>query len=347
MNKNQKSVTYMEQTAKWTKEIMSSNPFFKELPCYHGASEKNSDPERVMLDTVMIIFFKDEWKTNAEKNALYVETNGEKEQFNLLDNYLSRMYTLVEDNEELSKLFEKKDAPMWIALFDKFSKLGMDDLKFRDFLEEFVNSLRDTKINGESFDDIKGNKSTKNKSIIFGKLDHLETLMMNFFSINKDEIIDSFKTTGRFNTYATKFVNSELMSAIGIPMGSDIDRIAAQTLMTVCGKTDFSDKAIQEFITADEYTEENTEDVELYLDEVNAWSLELPAGTTLLKAKYVPGMVGLVKYTYDNDTNEEALEWFKDYAAKCTKPESNVQKLMENMEEDFNTYLTYKENKTA
>ena len=216
-----------------------------------------------------------------------------------------------------------------------------------DFLEEFINSLRDTKINGESFDDIKGNKSTKNKSIIFGKLDHLETLMMNFFSINKDEIIDSFKTTGRFNTYATKFVNSELMSAIGIPMGSDIDRIAAQTLMTVCEKTDFSDKAIQEFITADEYTEENTEDVELYLDEVNAWSLELPAGTTLLKAKYVPAMVGLVKYTYNNDINEEALEWFKDYAAKCIKPESNVQKLMDNMEEDFNTYLTYKENKTA
>lgn len=166
MNKNQKSVTYMEQTAKWTKEIMNSNPFFKELPCYHGASEKNSDPERVMLDTVMIIFFKDEWKSNAEKNALYVETNGEKEQFNLLDNYLGRMYALVEDNDELSKLFEKKDAPMWIALFDKFSKLEMDDSKFKEFLEAFIGGLRETKINGESFDEIKGNKSTKNRNTI-------------------------------------------------------------------------------------------------------------------------------------------------------------------------------------
>ena len=44
------------------------------------------------------------------------------------------------------------------------------------------------------------------------------------------------------------------------------------------------------------------------------WSLELPAGTTLLKAKYVPAMVGFVKYTYDNDTNTDALNWFKDYA---------------------------------
>lgn len=186
MNKNQKSVTYMEQTAKWTKEIMSSNPFFKELPCYHGASEKNSDPERVMLDTVMIIFFKDEWKSNAEKNALYVETNGEKEQFNLLDNYLGRMYVLVEDDDELSKLFEKKDAPMWIALFDKFSKLEMDDSKFKEFLKAFVGGLRETKINGESFDEIKGNKSTKNRNTIFGKLEYLESLMMDFFSMRLD-----------------------------------------------------------------------------------------------------------------------------------------------------------------
>ena len=254
---------------------------------------------------------------------------------------------LVEDDDELSKLFEKKDAPMWIALFDKFSKLEMDDSKFKEFLKAFVGGLRETKINGESFDEIKGNKSTKNRNTIFGKLEYLESLMMDFFSINKEDIVESFETTDRFDAFATKFENTELMEALGVPMGNDIDRIAAQTLMTVCGKTDFSDKAIQEFITADEYTEDNIEDVDLYLDEVNEWSLELPAGTTLLKAKYVPAMVGFVKYTYDNDTNTDALNWFKDYAFQCTKPENDVQKLLNDMKEDFNSYLTYKENKTA
>ena len=257
------------------------------------------------------------------------------------------MYVLVEDDDELSKLFEKKDAPMWIALFDKFSKLEMDDSKFKEFLKAFVGGLRETKINGESFDEIKGNKSTKNRNTIFGKLEYLESLMMDFFSINKEDIVESFETTDRFDAFAIKFENTELMEALGVPMGNDIDRIAAQTLMTVCGKTDFSDKAIQEFITADEYTEDNIEDVDLYLDEVNEWSLELPAGTTLLKAKYVPAMVGFVKYTYDNDTNTDALNWFKDYAFQCTKPENDVQKLLNDMKEDFNSYLTYKENKTA
>ena len=347
MNKNQKSVTYMEQTAKWTREIMSSNPFFKELSCYHGTSEKNSDPERVMLDTVMLIFFKDSWKTNAEKNALYVETNGEKEQFNSLDDYLRRMYALVEDDDNLAKLFEKKDAPMWIAMFDKFTKLGMDDSRFGDFLKAFVNGLRNKKIDGECFDEIKGNKSTKNRSTVFGKLEYLEKLMMDFFSINKEDIIDSFETTERFDTYASEFINTDLINAIGTPMGSDIDRIAAQTLMAVCNKTDFSDKAIQEFITADEYTEDNIEDADLYLDEVNEWSLELPDGTALFKAKYVPAMVGFVKYTYDNDTNTDALNWFKDYAFQCTKPENDIQKLLNDMKEDFKSYLIYKENKTA
>lgn len=347
MNKNQKSVTYMEQTAKWTKEIMSSNPFFKELSCYHGASEKNSDPERVMLDTVMIIFFKDDWKTNAEKNALYVETNGEKAQFYLLDSYLERMYLLVEDDDELAKLFEKKDAPMWIALFDKFAKLGMEDSEFKRFLRAFVNGLRETKINGESFDDIKGNKSTKNKSTVFGKLDYLESLMMNFFSINKEDIVDSFKTTERFDTYASNFLNSDVVKALGVPMGSDIDRIAAQALMVVYGKTDFSDKAIQEFITADEYTEENLEDLNLFMETLNDWSFDIPANSQILKAKYIPAMIGFVKYTYDNETDNEVEHWLPDYATKCTKPESNVQKLLEDMKADFNAFMAYVDNKTA
>lgn len=145
-------------------------------------------------------------------------------------------------------------------------------------------------------------------------------------------------STGPFRAYASEFINTDLINAIGTPMGSDIDRIAAQTLMAVCNKTDFSDKAIQEFITADEYTEDNIEDADLYLDEVNEWSLELPAGTALFKAKYVPAMVGFVKYTYDNDTNTDALNWFKDYAFQCTKPENDIQKLLNDMKEDLSLY---------
>lgn len=347
MNKNQKSVTYMQQTAKWTKEITSTNPFFKELSCFHGAAEKNSDPERVILDTVMVIFFKDAWKTNAEKNALYVETNGEKEQFDLLDDYLKRMYVLVENDDELAKLFDKRDAAMWIALFDKFTKLGMDDSRFGDFLKAFVNGLRETKIDGESFDEIKGNKSTKNKNTIFGKLEYLETLIMNFLSVDKEDIIDCFETTERFDTYASNFLNSDVVKTLGIPMGTDIDRIAAQALMMVCGKTDFSDKAIQEFITADEYTDDNLEDLNLFMETLNDWTFDIPENSPILKAKYIPAMIGFVKYTYENETDNEVENWLPDYAVKCTKPENEILKLLEDMRTDFDAYLAYANNKTA
>lgn len=338
MNKNQKSVTYMEQTAKWVKGITENNNFFKELPCFHGTAIKNGEVERVVIDAAMLIFFKDKWNTNAEKNALYVDTNGEKRQFDIIGDYFERLYVLIEDDEDLIDLFEKKDVLVWVALFEKFTKLNLEDYKFVDFLKAFNSGLSETKIDGESFSEITGNKSTKNKGIIFKKIDYLEELMMNFLSVNKEDVIEKFETTKEFDGYVSEFINSDIVSEIGTPIGNDVDRIPAQALMMVCGKTDFSDKAIQSFILSNEYNQENMDDVLLYLDEINEWSLELPEGASSFKAKLIPGLVGFAKYTYDNDTNSTVVEWLSKHVKEMTT-ENDAVSLCKNMKNNFTKYV--------
>lgn len=351
MNTIQKATTHMGSAAAWMKNITKDTDcrFFYEFDNYTPNEKRNGTLDRIVAESIMLIYHPDNWKKTQIKVGDYLSESASEEEFKELRTYLDRIYVLENEDFDIVSVFNAKHTFIWLALFAKFTKLGLEDSRFADFIREFkYKELYRKEINGESFESIDGdNRSSKDKRVVFGKLNILESLMMDFLSINKEDIVESFDTTDRFDAFATKFENTELMEALGVPMGSDIDRIAAQTLMTVCGKTDFSDKAIQEFITADEYTENNIEDVDLYLDEVNEWSLELPAGTTLLKAKYVPAMVGFVKYTYDNDTNTDALNWFKDYAFQCTKPENDVQKLLNDMKEDFNSYLTYKENKTA
>ena len=351
MNAIQKATTHMGDAATWMKQITKDMNcrFFYEFDNYSPTEKRNGTLDRIVAESIMLIYHPDNWNKAQVKVGDYLSENASETEYKELRNYMDRIYVLENEDSDIVSVFNAKHTFIWLALFAKFTKLGLEDSRFADFIREFNNKeLYRKEIDGESFESIDGdNRSSKDKRVVFGKLNILESLMMDFFSINKEDIVESFETTDRFDAFATKFENTELMEALGVPMGSDIDRIAAQALMTVCGKTDYSDKAIQEFITADEYTEDNIEDADLYLDEVNEWSLELPAGTTLLKAKYVPAMVGFVKYTYDNDTNTDALNWFKDYAFQCTKPENDVQKLLNDMKEDFNSYLAYKENKTA
>lgn len=351
MNTIQKATTHMGSAAAWMKNITKDTDcrFFYEFDNYTPNEKRNGTLDRIVAESIMLIYHPDNWKKTQIKVGDYLSESASEEEFQELRTYLDRIYALENENPEIVSVFNAKHTFIWLALFAKFTKLGLEDEKFADFIREFnYKELYRKEVDGESFQSIDGDsRSSKDKRVVFGKLNILESLMMNFFSINKEDIVDSFETTERFDTYASNFLNSDVVKALGVPMGSDIDRIAAQALMVVCGKTDFSDKAIQEFITADEYTEENLEDLNLFMETLNDWSFDIPANSQILKAKYIPAMIGFVKYTYDNETDNEVEHWLPDYATKCINPENDILKLLEDMEADFNAFMAYVDNKTA
>lgn len=351
MNAIQKATTHMGNAATWMKNITKDTDcrFFYEFDNYTPTEKRNGSLDRIVAESIILIYHPDNWKKTQIKVGDYLSESASEEEFKELRSYMDRIYVLENEDPKIVSVFNKKHTFIWLALFAKFTKLGLDDERFADFIREFnFKELYRKEIDGNSFESIDGdNRSSKDKGVVFGKLDILETLMMDFFSLNKEDVMDSFETTEVFDDFAGKFVNSDIVSTTGTPCGSDIDRIAAQTLMAVCGKKDFSDKAVQNFIKSTEYNQEVIEDTELYLDTLNEWSLELPSETCLLKTKHIPAMIGLIKYAYDTETDNEALEWFKDYTFQCTKPEHSVMKLFEDMKTDLDSYLAFVNNKTA
>jgi hypothetical protein len=66
--------------------------------------------------------------------------------------------------------------------------LGLDDCKFADFLNAFVNGLRDKSVDEKLFDTVDEAGSTKDKSVITDKLHILETLLHEFLLIDDEDL---------------------------------------------------------------------------------------------------------------------------------------------------------------
>lgn len=85
---------------------------------------------------------------------------------------------------------------MFLTLFDRFTKLEIEDIKFAEFLREFDKNLRLIKRNekGLLFDEIDKEASTKDKQVIADKLDLLENMMLEFLHINKTNSLGSIES---------------------------------------------------------------------------------------------------------------------------------------------------------
>ena len=88
-------------------------------------------------------------------------------------------------------MFNRKDTFLFFTLFDTFTKLGMEDLRFVEFLRVFQSELRFSKKNerGLLFDEIDKDLNTKDKQVIFDKLEMLKAVMLDFFQISDGKII--------------------------------------------------------------------------------------------------------------------------------------------------------------
>lgn len=187
---SQKQFLYLPKFAERIREIARKG-FFVNCCAVKETEKDNGILERIISESAMTMFHFDKWNKNGKKLAMYLNDNATDEEFNKLDKCISRLENIV--NDKTKELFTTKDSFIWIALFDKFSKTGLDDKKFGEFLAEFVNGLRNKAVNGKLFDTVDNNGSTKDKSVIADKLHILEELMNEFLHI------DTTETNGKEN----------------------------------------------------------------------------------------------------------------------------------------------------
>ena len=186
MTAPQKGITRLgEEYAGMVKSI-SSMPLFKDMGGYKVSEFKNGTINRVVVESVMAANFLEDWKKKQEDMCEYIKENASVTDFDNFEDMVSRLEKVVTD--DVADMFNSKDTFLWLGLFARCVKSETDDKKFIEFMAEFTRSLHSKKLNDISYDDING-RSTKDKSVVIGKMNHLKKLFSEFLGENKKNTI--------------------------------------------------------------------------------------------------------------------------------------------------------------
>ncbi len=191
MNKEQSGLTKISTTtAEYIKQISQNNSFFKNCGKFTKSNEVKGKLERIVTESIMLLFFKNDWKSKLDTIYKYVDKNATAQQFLKLNSHFNRLeLALGYDNTELNELFTYSTTSMWIAVFDKFITYNIDDSQFVNFLKAYNTELKYKEIDGVSMSNFKNSKhNSKNKIIVIGKIDLVIKLMEEYLHINNEEI---------------------------------------------------------------------------------------------------------------------------------------------------------------
>ena len=189
MNNNQKAYTYIYNFAGIINKIVE-NRFFIEYSDFSDNEKNKAVRERAIMESVMCMFHFEKWNKNTKKIAQFLNDNASKDEFDKLLDNIDRLNNVITDTTKI--LFNSKDCFIWLTLFDKFTQYGLNDAKFGEFLDAFVNELKDKPVDEKLFYTADEKGSTKDKSVIVDKLHILETLMKEFLHIEEAVTPESF-----------------------------------------------------------------------------------------------------------------------------------------------------------
>lgn len=351
MSVAQKGVTYLGEDFTKIVKTLSAKPFFKEKGNYSPSEAYNGKLDRTIIESIMSINFLDKWNKSNDVNCSYLKENAKVKQFNVLESIIDRLYDVVTD--EVNDLFDSKNSFVWFTLFDRFTKTKIgrsetEDEKFVEFLAAYKEELHSRKIDGMTTEDIDYNAGTKGRVAVRKKLEHIEALMNEFLGIEVSEGVESFNTNDTIDSYISEFCSTNLMNNA---VSGDVNKVRAAvgSMMFVNGFNDYSDKAIQEYISGNNYSENDISDMELYSSVLNDWSSDIDKNSRIFDMENIPVLLKVISKSYEKEMDENfCIEWFKGIVENYG---TNVKFSGVNTEDynmmlnSLNNYVTYKEEK--
>ena len=351
MSVAQKGVTYLGEDFTKIVKTLSAKPFFKEKGNYSPSESYNGKLDRTIIESIMSINFLDKWNKSNDVNCSYLKENAKVKQFNVLESIIDRLYDVITD--EVNDLFDSKNSFVWFTLFDRFTKTKIgrsetEDEKFVEFLAAYKEELHSRKIDGMTTEDIDYNAGTKGRVAVRKKLEHIEALMNEFLGIEVSEGVESFNTNDTIDSYISEFCSTNLMNNA---VSGDVNKVRAAvgSMMFVNGFNDYSDKAIQEYISGNNYSENDISDMELYSSVLNDWSSDIDKNSRIFDMENIPVLLKVISKSYEKEMDENfCIEWFKGIVENYG---TNVKFSGVNTEDynmmlnSLNNYVTYKEEK--
>lgn len=177
MSVSQKGITHLgERYAGCVKRIVEK-PFFKDIGNYRVCEFVNGTMDRVVTESIMTVYFFQDWKKRNEDICAYLKLNADISHFEGFAEMVDRITKII--TKDAAELFHSKDSFLWFGLYGRFWSMGEPDAVFIAFLREFKRSLHAKEVKHVSFDSLNA-KPTKDKSTVKQKLDLLETLLEAF-----------------------------------------------------------------------------------------------------------------------------------------------------------------------
>lgn len=184
MNKAQNGWLGLEEGfAEFVENIAKMQFFQPEFPGSTYTKNNNTSGviRRIIVESIMVSDFMDDFG-DFDKMCEFLSDKASDSDFTEFYSLVERL-TPICNTKEIASLFDAKDSFLWFGLFSRFVKLGLEDEKFVEFMNQF-NVLRTNKLDGTSFDDIlQQTKSTKDKGIVIKKMNHLKKLMNTFLGV--------------------------------------------------------------------------------------------------------------------------------------------------------------------
>lgn len=195
MNKAQSGWLGLDEYFAEFAENIAKMQFFKpdfKGTAYSQSNHTSGEIRRVVIEGIMVSDFLEDYDRDFNKMCEYLTEEASDSNFTEFYSFIERLTSVCD--ERVANLFNKTDSFIWFGLFSKFATLGIDDKEFVNFLTEFNSNLREVKVNDISFEELCTNKETgkskgtKDKSIVISKLELLETLMLEYLHIKKEDI---------------------------------------------------------------------------------------------------------------------------------------------------------------
>lgn len=311
MNPQQKGIINLGEKFAMAVKGISAMPFFKEMGNYTARESKGTNGvlDRVVIESVMTNNFIDDWKKNQSEMCSFLKENATEEMFDNFEDLVDRLSVIADENT-LEK-FDSKNSFLWFGLFGRFVNLGEPDKRFIEFMAEFSRSLHSKKIDGESFDDLISNKSTKDKNVVIARIDKLTALMNEYLGI----------VPSQENTVENQMDDQ-----------SDV-HIAKQESVDEVVKTDDTMDLVKS--VNPNATSDDIEEYGEYVDSVVRIS-------SPLYHQCHNALLAITAYVYQNNTDKEFAEWVDDYANTTYEFDQNQRVNFENMKLSFQEYLKTK-----
>lgn len=192
MGSNQKALTWIPTYARKIKNI-ANNEFYKNCVAPSKSMRKNGTYEQTVANSVMATFHLNDWKKTPNDRNEYLEENSSFDEFEKVNEYGNRIAKVC--GNKFQNIFVFKDILCWIAIFDKFTKLGVEDNKFAEFVNALVNKLHDKVIGEWSYDLLDKEAGTSDKKIIQAKIDTYTALMMDYLHIDAETTLENSEET--------------------------------------------------------------------------------------------------------------------------------------------------------